>query len=253
MRDCLVRTWVVSFFYFSDPLFFIFRVSTLWRDTLNTAVSTNKGVVFLDWRIGSVAQEQMDSALIASKSWMTVFKVDFTGIEHFVSIGEATVFEKSKEYKKLFKFPHSLTKVTFWEDAFAGRGVFKMADILLGKFGRVELRHCKIELVDSSIFFDHNYYSPAWGDIEDMNGVTWDPRIEVPLLVFDETFEIVGAEEPDEDYEIKKQWLHEQLDEQNSIWPYGEDQLEWLKKSLDGLKGQTLKAVKYAHLQFLQW
>ena len=83
---------------------------------MDTTVSANKGVIFLDWRTSNVAETRKDRALIALESWMSVFRGKFTDIKHLVLIGRTTVFEDFHEYDHLYSFPHSWSKVTFYDD-----------------------------------------------------------------------------------------------------------------------------------------
>ena len=206
--------------------------------------------MFLDWRISDAAREQMGEALMNSKSWMTVFTVKITGIKHFVSVGMASIFENYEnfeEHEKLFSFPHSLSKVTFWQDSFGETEVFEVAEFLLDEFDSVRLVNCTISVADLIIEFDNGYYNPAWGGIE-LNALGWSLEFKMPLLVFDETSKILT-----EDGGCQRKWLYDQFDELDQIWPYGEDQLAWLTKSLNSLKGDVLQTVKYADKKFLEW
>ena len=86
-----------------------------------------------------------------------------------------------------------------------------------------------------------------WANVN-MDGFNWRMEIKVPHLVFDKTFK-----EKDALRRWPQRWLFEQFDEMNLVWPYGADQLEWLKKSLAGLKGETLKAVRFADEEYSDW
>ena len=50
------------------------------------------------------------------------------------------------------------------------------------------------------------------------------------------------VEDGDED-ESFQQVLKKKMDESNLIWPYPEEQLHWLLKTLEGLEGTVLQSV----------
>ena len=81
-----------------------------------------------------------------------------------------------------------------------------------------------------------------------MDEFNWTLEFRVPHLVFDKTFK---EKEAPRLWSLR--WLFEQFDEMNLIWPYGAEQLEWLKKSLAGLRGETLKAVRFADEEYFYW
>ncbi|GAV00513.1 hypothetical protein RvY_11349-3 [Ramazzottius varieornatus] len=56
-------------------------------------------------------------------------------------------------------------------------------------------------------------------------------------MVFDKTYKDLPAGAP------QKIWLLQQLDSQDLLWPYGEDQVEWLERSMKKLDGQFREYV----------
>ena len=214
---------------------------------MGTTVSTNKGVVFLDWRVSNGARKQMGEALVASKSWMSVSKANFNAMKHFVSVGKTSVFDNFNKYEKLFVFSHSLAKITFWGNSFTDETLCEMVEFFFVEtFGRIELKNCTIRREEPYINFEDGYHNLAWGKV-DFEGLRWKMKFKIACLVFNVSPAMT------EDSENLRQWLYIQLDEMNLIWPYGEDQLEWLKKSMDNLKGKTLEAVRYADEKYIEW
>ncbi|GAV07507.1 hypothetical protein RvY_17333 [Ramazzottius varieornatus] len=144
-------------------------------------------------------------------------------------MGEAATLKDLGQRDKLLALPQTLSNITFWGSSFTDQRVLETAAFFVEK-GKTVV--------------------PAWGDQFEPMGVNWNLKVVVPSLVFDEAF-LKIERFPFTD--VRQDWLYKRFDEGGLIWPYGEDQKEWLKASLSVLKGKPLEAFKYADNMYLHW
>ncbi|GAV07508.1 hypothetical protein RvY_17334 [Ramazzottius varieornatus] len=62
------------------------RVAPAWRDIMLDTVAINKGIAFVDWRVGADfrGETQMERALFLAKFWLTLFVANLEGVTQFV-------------------------------------------------------------------------------------------------------------------------------------------------------------------------
>ena len=217
-----------------------------WKSQLVNTKLFNKSIAFSDWSEGRRAQNISLSLGQSDPSPSRLaFQLDLSGITHLVCIGSMT----TAYWERLGKV---FAKITLWGSRFTDQDILRAAAALQDKATLLQIMQCDVQWADyfvSSRYWlvppsDQLYRSP------EIINVQWVVSSSVQCLVFDGTFkEAKGKDE-------QLQWLHEQFDYSNLIWPYGEDQIEWMKQSLKllpSLEENVLKDVQRCAHTFYEW
>ena len=219
----------------------------------------NHKTVVLQQPVGDHAFERLCSIVFLAPVWeSTLFLLEPKSIEHFIFIGHfAHIFESfvCNHNNNLHIISESLNEITFCEDE------LDTSDTLLFHWPRlpksvkhVNLINCTVILsrCDFAMSSEDEFIAAALPTLPPMTptrgcmiatrsrpfGLDCTIKVFVPRLQFNRFVD------DKEEAERRSDVLEKKLDENNLMWPYPEEQLQWLLKTLDGLEGTVLQSVK---------
>ena len=232
-----------------------------WRSQLVETQRFNQSIAFLDWRVGCEAEWQMidmfELPVTSPWPWRSLLQLDLSGIKHLVNIGrmKSPISAHCKEVKVVFADKKSLEKITFWGGYFVGRtDMLRMAARLGDEDILLQLRQCDIQW-GRQFSFSHScrdceHRTESCPPDLVLSKATWSMTVSVQHLVFDGKFKRTSGRKE------RLRWLHEQFNRSNVMWPYGEDQVEWLNtsvKALSSLEENVMQDIESCFDKFCQW
>ena len=233
-----------------DVMVDYFRVGNSWKSQLVETKLFNQSIGFMDWRVERPAQVKMNKRFgrAAIWPWRSFFQLDLSELTHLVCIGNMT----SAHYKKtrtVFAVKKPLKKITFWGCRLSDTEIIQAAVPLQGICTLLQIVQCDVR-------WDNSFYFCKFHDHANLplEAFSWRMPLKIRHLVLDETFKQVEGQVEGEVERLG--WLYKNYDSMDLIWPYGEDQVEWLNASLKllaSVKHDVLDAIRICGDAFLTW
>ena len=132
--------------------------------------------------------------------------------------------------------------------------VLMNAKIYISKFYKLDLErilllNCRVLLFHSNAF-TFSITTWQWGpfSLTSKTECRWKFTVKLPQkFTYDDLLLDKDTKEPED------RWLYRALDRLNCIWPYGQNQLDWLTTTLNNLQGFPLRTVQNADQQLVAW
>ena len=224
-----------------------------WKSQLVNTKLFNKSIAFSDWSEGRRAQNISLSLGQSDPSPSRLaFQLDLSGITHLVCIGSMTTAPRWNTLGKVF------AKTTFWGCRFTDRDILRAAAALQNGGTLLQIMQCDMQWADCFVSPHYWLVNPSDQSYRSLRttNIRWVLSFSVQCLVFDGTFKEACKGDWIRVVDKQLRWLYAQYDRSNLIWPYGEDQVEWLRQSLKllpSLEKDVLEDVQSCEHKFYQW
>ena len=194
-----------------------------WRHQLVQTRFLNPGIAFFDCRVSMETRLKINARL-RTKPWTSWFQLNFNGVTNLIFIDNWKSKFKPFDYEDLsVSAEESLLKVTIVGKFFGEMRMVITANSILSKNILLKLTQCTISFSFPRISF------PRLTAQYNISGADWKLIVSPACLDFDESFKKAKAEN------TQKLWILGYFDRLGLLWPYEEDQTQWLETSLRGL------------------
>ena len=217
----------------------------------------NHGVAVLQQPNGHKAFRELRDTLSRTLSWdRDLFLVQPKSIEHFIFIGRFLFDWVNDMHGKKYFICETLNKVTFCEDVFCCEDELDVCTKTPASLSDVHFVNCQFYLSDYIIELSAvDEFVAAAAAVAarpyhyTQRGIERNFKVLIPHLKRNRSHDssLFGKQETT----CCSTLLEKKLDENNLIWPYPEEQVQWLLKSLEGLEGTVLQSVKDTDKQWV--
>ena len=230
---------------------------------MKVPIRNNKTVVLQQPSVGDMTLKTLRKTLESAKSWeRDLFLLEPKSISHFIFIGHVSDVAFGIENEKNIDWSfisNSLNKITFCEDEVewynVGSCIHPLYDCtpLLVEFISIvnctfKEHGCRAVLPAEDEFalaaFSVRQFHYAANGYPHMSppddfGIEW--NVFAPRLDFHRSADPTGNYEF---YDCSDVCVCKRLDDNNLLWPYPEEQVQWLLQTLESLDGTVLQSVK---------